>query len=910
MKMFLKPKLRISRSDGDFAVDKSVGNRLSRRKIRSSYDKRADDKKRKSQALNSQISFEQITDGIVHMKKKGKPVIAGVLALTGMDIYNLKEHERNSVFNNMARATMSLRANHKYIFTSKTPYLENQKAFIRYKSKHSVNKYAQSLLDEQLSLFDSFEKSHYDRMAYLFIYDTSEKRVRDDAKRYIDQMCDVNVTWCSADEITATLNKLLCLNTADNKLHGSGSLDDKLLPGEIEFMPNHYKINGRYAQTIVVYDYAAEIDDLQYADIVTGYNDTIIWDIQERDKKKVLSEVQASLRELESRYAINQDRSEKIDTQTELAKLDAIYNNIKNGSEQIYYVTLRFVVQDDDLKCLEERTLDIISELEQQGMSAFIPTNVTQNEFLSIPFDGNNIQTPFPVFDTLSRQFPFYYQSHIDNTGLFFGYTATGGLNILNTFTRTLERISYDLLAIGVKGGGKSVTLKSMLEEQLLLGNKVMVLDIESEYRAMAEVYDGQIIKMNQKSRINPLQITKAVDAKVEEDILPEDDTRANFASELSRIRTFMSMYINGIDMFTLEAFMDLVTECLNEKGIYPDTDVRFLSPDSFPTFSDVMRKIRKKLYDEQIRSRLTYKLTEAYSNLEVYLRQLTGDGAYASMFDGATNVDIRNNNLIIFDVKTISEMAENVYNAQLFNILTIMWSVVCKNVDHNQFLVNPWDKRNVVCLIDEAHRFISVKYPQVTEFIEKLVRRTRKYDAGLWFATQSILDFIPNGDSAAAEQIKVIFSLVQYKVILKQAPESIETLHKIFPQFTDAELNASTSFLPGQMLLSLGAGRNKLHCRRIVTAKQLLYIGNAQDRIEIIHDCFAHYYNEHTNEEYGLMLRNADINYFRTCFMAETYSYLGMNQYDSQYLDNVIIVLVENLIKELLSYATETEVR
>lgn len=106
------------------------------------------------------------------------------------------------------------------------------------------------------------------------------------------------------------------------------------------------------------------------------------------------------------------------------------------------------------------------------------------------------------------------------------------------------------------------------------------------------------------------------------------------------------------------------------------------------------------------------------------------------------------------------------------------------QNIGYNQNVINPWDMRNVVCLIDEAHRFISVKYPQVTEFIEKLCRRTRKYFAGLWFATQSILDFIPDGNLAAAGSIKVIFSLVQYKMILKQSPESIEILHQAFPRF------------------------------------------------------------------------------------------------------------------------------
>ncbi len=61
----------------------------------------------------------------------------------------------------------------------------------------------------------------------------------------------------------------------------------------------------------MIYDYAAEIDDLEYANIVTGYSDTIVWDIKERDKSTVLNEIQASLRELESRGAINQDRAEK-----------------------------------------------------------------------------------------------------------------------------------------------------------------------------------------------------------------------------------------------------------------------------------------------------------------------------------------------------------------------------------------------------------------------------------------------------------------------------------------------------------------------------------------------------------------------------------------------------------------------
>ena len=41
--------------------------------------------------------------------------------------------------------------------TSKTPYLANQKAFIKYKSQQSINRYSEYLLNEQYELFDSFE---------------------------------------------------------------------------------------------------------------------------------------------------------------------------------------------------------------------------------------------------------------------------------------------------------------------------------------------------------------------------------------------------------------------------------------------------------------------------------------------------------------------------------------------------------------------------------------------------------------------------------------------------------------------------------------------------------------------------------------------------------------------------------
>jgi hypothetical protein len=112
-------------------------------------------------------------------------------------------------------------------------------------------------------------------------------------------------------------------------LSENGDLNETILPETIIFKPNYYKINDVFAQTVVVYDYAAEIDDLRLAQIVTQSNDTIVWDVNVADKETVLDELSSSLRELESRGGIIQDATEKLDTSTEYQKLEMIYQITK-----------------------------------------------------------------------------------------------------------------------------------------------------------------------------------------------------------------------------------------------------------------------------------------------------------------------------------------------------------------------------------------------------------------------------------------------------------------------------------------------------------------------------------------------------------------------------------------------------
>jgi hypothetical protein len=532
-----------------------------------------------------------------------------------------------------------------------------------------------------------------------------------------------------------------------------------------------------------------------------------------------------------------------------------------------------------------------------------------KDEYFGLIAPKNTVRNSFPLYDTFSRQYPFYYQQHLDPTGTLFGFTETNGCVVLNTFTRNTKRPSFDMVAIGVKGGGKSVTLKTMLEDQLLLGNKVMLIDIESEYGNLAAIYDGQIIAMTKDSAINPLQLMNSVNAGAESGgsltMSVEEARSTNFTSEISRIITFMHQVHPTITEDEEVKFSDILADVYSKKGITKTTDLSTLSAYDFPIFSDLLT-----VCEEKIETADTKYEKEACQRLRSILKRLSKGGAY-DIFDNYTNVNISDSSLVIFDVKALSEMDEKIYNAQLFNILSLMWGEVCKNVAVNQNIVNPFDRRNVVCLIDEAHRFISENNPQCTEFIEKLTRRSRKYFAGLWFATQSILDFLPNGlssTSTVASKIKVIFQLVQYKVILKQDSSSVPALKEAFPQFTTSELRSATEFEPGEMLLALDSARLKIHCSRRATPANLMYMGNSHDVSDIINKIFDEKFilNNPDNmrkSDYGLQLCDKEkYENFISAFFDYVMEVLEIPSGASKYFDETVHKAVVELAKSLIN--------
>lgn len=855
--------------------------------------------------LSSLIDIKEVVDeeyGIIKLKNGGKEdTLVALLQISGIDIFGFTDEDKSITYNNFAAATMAMKQPHKYIFTDTYPDLSEQKRYVEYKMTKDISPFYREILNREKGYFSALESKQKDRVAYVEVFakESELAELKSSIENYISIMSnDTVVRICSIDELKAFIQRTLCFTDNSDDRVTIGNINRACLPDKIEFFSNYFIVNeNTYVTSIAVYDYPSYIDNLLFANLVNKYSDTVCTlDVLSNHARNIVEDIKRSLDELNTRGEIKQNASQQIDNQAAMQDLIELYNDLSRGKEKVVTNTLRFYVTAESFDELSRKVDDLKTDLSNIGITIIIDSNDLISEYRNLLRPADSVGNSFPLHDTFKCQYPFFFQSHIDNNSYYFGQTATGGMVLFNNFVKNsnIGRDSYDTLLVGKKGAGKSATLKSMIQSVLMYGHKVLVLDVENEYRQMADVLGGTVINMTKQSVINALQIYKVFDSSAEDDIdSSESIFETNYAREISRIRTFLTQYSPTITSEQLDDFIEVLEKVYAIKGIDAQTDISELDNTDFPTFNDVFNEISRQL------SKVGGAKKDSYEALLRILRPIS-IGSYSSMFNGHTTVDISSNNFIIFNVKLIADM-QDIFNAQLFNILSLMWTEVAKNTEYNRTR-GDLDRRFVVPVIDEAHRFISTKNIQVTEFIEKLVRRARKYFAALWFATQSIKDFYPSSASENADKITAIFSLLQYKMIMKQSDDCIDILSDIFPQFSRSELNSVPQFRSGDMLLSISSGRQKVTCRKYIADSDFLYMGTKEDTLRILKSIFRKNYLENSSkEEIIKRLKSVDTEYFNDYFTKEVMEQFGYSEDCSEPLYNLIYEGVDVMVKDIL---------
>ena len=189
----------------------------------------------------------------------------------------------------------------------------------------------------------------------------------------------------------------------------------------------------------------------------------------------------------------------------------------------------------------------------------------------------------------------------------------------------------------------------------------------------------------------------------------------------------------------------------------------------------------------------------------------------YGNIFNRHSSItNLSDEQYIIFDISKLKDMESNIFDAQLYNLLSLCWdnvvtngTIMLKKVREGE--IAPEDVIHTVIEIDEAHRIINTNKTNNLDLITTYMREGRKYYGSIILASQSVRDFSPEGDSGEAlNKLKTVFELTQYKMIFHQDANALPLLENIFDSvLTPSQINRIPQLEMGNCIMSISSDVN-----------------------------------------------------------------------------------------------------
>lgn len=524
-----------------------------------------------------------------------------------------------------------------------------------------------------------------------------------------------------------------------------------------------------------------------------------------------------------------------------MEKLQGLINDITQHEEVIKLVTIRYYVSSLTLEELDIRVKDVLETIKNKGYRGAVCINEQEYEWKSL-FESPTTQSYFRnkrVGESipsiyLGGGYPFHFIELSDPTGMYLGRSRTDGNVLFDIFTMNDFRKSYNGLVVGLMGAGKSTLLKKLLKNTSIVGNMVRVFDIVGEFRELVLERGGKVIALDGTDGIiNLLQIFATIVDEETNEVL-EEQSYMNHISKVSMIYRCISPNAKQSEV---REFERVLREFYREYGIESNKATTYKA-NEYPIMEDLLLYVKEELYEDVekkiVRRTLTDTRRERLEYIELNISSMVYD--YGKLFNGYTTLEnFYDEQIVSFEIKNLSQFDRRVFNAQTFNIMTMLWNnalkkgSVAKNLYDNRE-VSFEDSQKFFVLIDEAHKFINTDNLLAVDYAISFEREARKYFAGIMFATQSIRDFVPeNISSEALHKIKTLFELTQYKFIMQQDNNSKEALKEIFAgQITESEIERVPTFKKGECILAINGYKNIKLNIEISDKEKQLFAGGA----------------------------------------------------------------------------------
>ena len=595
--------------------------------------------------------------------------------------------------------------------------------------------------------------------------------------------------------------------------------------GGITFKDVKYITTGSgYEGCIHIYKFPENIDTYWMAKVCNINGTVALVDISTDNMSEVKKNLNKSMKEQVGRRIGARDFAELYDADKRLDEMKRMYDEIKSYNEVIKLVHIRIFLADRSFESLEKKIKNIMDKLEtDSGFLTTIYLNESKSEYKSMTrsYKKQKEEMFFPKGQSLTATGvahgdPFHFSSLDDETGEFLGTTPCGGNVLLDIFQKTSTRLYYNFLAIGEMGSGKSTLLKKQFKSNAIKGNYVRTFDILGEFTILTKTLGGKVIKLDGSEGIlNPLEILKA-----------GDDENISFTRHISKVSTFYKFLVGGsVDAEEIAEFEDVLKQLYSSFGLWSDDRRNIqctgLPAASYPTFTDYLNFLTESMEVMQ---------NEKYSHLEEQvvaktlllrdkIRKVIKNivDTYGTLFDGHTSIDnILDEQIVTFDISTLKELKDEVFDAMIINIISLCWD---NCVTNGKLMLNMlregkiklWDVTRFLILIDESHRWLNAKKTHALDLVSVYLREARKYFGGIGLASQRAADYVPEGsDSDAVNKLKNIFELTQYKFVFRQSSNAKKLLYQIFDgELTGTQIEKIPKLEIGQCILLISGDKN-----------------------------------------------------------------------------------------------------
>lgn len=687
-----------------------------------------------------------------------------------------------------------------------------------------------SFLQERYSRLEKLEQDNLTLTSqYYFVLVSDNEKILEHQLEEIEMQCN-NMT--PRLNIKQLQNKLEIYQFLVNLYMSRASLEQLLwcdlteliTPLSINENTGHIKFDDEEVQLITIKNIPPFVDELFLEDLFNVPNSRCCIHIKDTiDTETLIRRLDSNYEMLSSERITTRKLSDATEMDTQKENFRELMSQIKNGDEKIKEVD--FIIAINGTKKQREQQFKDFKKIADVFQIKLETPRMRQMELWQAFDIGRNILDDYKMYLpslTLAASFPLTITHFNDATGYFLGTDIHTALPIVfDVFHQDQSRPSSNLAIIASTGGGKSFTLKKIIVNELVRGNKIFIFDAEGEYQKLVQKNKGQYIDLYSTSGgiINPLQV-RFLPTDKEERIntltgnINDDD--CPLAKHLSSLETFMKCAFEDIKENQVVVMLDMIEKLYQRFGITKNTKIsklERLENTDYPIFNDLIEFLPE--YKKIITNSEKLKIID---QLQILLERFKV-GTDALLFNGYTTVDLEAD-LIAFNVKDLLySKNKRIITTQLVNLLTYLNNIIVSNKIVNEKVNSKNDMKHISVIVDEFHLYLKNTDSDVILTFEQIARRIRKYFGNFIPTTQSIRDFI--GESDSVRSATAIFNNCQYQLCGMLKDDDFATYIKLFYQnpLTDTQKEFLQKAQQGDFLLTV---TNKKRLRLSIMASPM----------------------------------------------------------------------------------------